>query len=123
MGRPRLSPEEREARRKARSKHSFSDAAYQHYDPAVEGFGSEEQWEATAKKLFGDRFVPGSGRATINRNKWLLALGLDEMPETLDNLKKAFRAAMFRNHPDYGGTNAAARDTMEAFEVLRMRFE
>jgi hypothetical protein len=115
--RPRLTPEERETRRKERARFSFSDAAYRHYDPEKEGFGDPNQWEDIATKLFGLRKLK-----TGPVNKWLAALFLEEMPVTADALKKAFRAAMFVNHPDYGGTNEAARSTMEAYEVLRQKF-
>lgn len=117
MGRPRLSPEEREANRKARARFSFSDASYRHYNPEVEGFGDPEQWEGYARKLFGLKKLN-----TGPVNKWLLALYLDEMPVTFEALRKAFRAAMFKSHPDYGGSNEAARNTMEAYEVLRHKF-
>jgi hypothetical protein len=116
MGRPRLSPKERETRRKERARFSFSDASYRHYNPEVQGFGDPDQWEDYARKIFGWQHKP------IPANKWMAALFLDQMPTTLEALKKAFRAAMFKNHPDYGGSNESARDTMEAFEVLRHKF-
>ena len=115
--RARLTPQEREARRRERSRHSFSDAAYAHYDPEKEGWGSPDSWEEIARKVFGlARLKTGPV------NKWLAALGLDTMPASLDELKKAFRAAMMIAHPDHGGTNEAALDTMEAYETLRRRF-
>ena len=124
MPRPRLSPEEREARRKARNEFTFSDAAYRHYDTS-KGYGSPDEWESVARLLFGvtaERTHRAKGPGEPPRNKWLDALGLDAMPGSLDDLKKAFRAAMFKNHPDYGGSNEAARATMEAFETLKCRF-
>lgn len=115
--RVRLTPAEREARRRERSRHSFSDAAYAHYDPAKEGWGTPDSWEEIARKVFGlARLKTGPV------NKWLAALYLDTMPASAAELKKAFRAAMFKNHPDYGGTNEAARETMEAYETLQRRF-
>jgi hypothetical protein len=36
----------REAKRKTRAAFSFSDAAYQHYDPVTEGYGSVDEWIA-----------------------------------------------------------------------------
>lgn len=115
--RPRLTPEQREAKRKERARFSFSDASYRHYNPEQDGFGDPDQWEGYARKLFGLQKLK-----TGPVNKWLVALYLDEMPATFEALKKAFRAAMFKNHPDYGGTNEAARDTMEAFDTLRRKF-
>src|ERR1700735_114073 len=116
MPRQRLTPEEREARRRERVRFSFSAAAYQHYNPETEGFGNPEQWEEVARKMFGLSKLKKADPKT--HNKWLLALGLESMPETLEALKKAFKTAMFKAHPDYGGTNAGARAVMEAFATL-----
>jgi hypothetical protein len=118
--RPRLTDEEREARRKARNAFTFSDRAYQHYNPELEGFGGPDQWEDVVRKLFGARNLKTEKTKPVNQ--WLASLFLEEMPLTLAELKKAFRAAMFRTHPDYGGTNEAARQTMEAFAVLSRKF-
>lgn len=117
MGRPQMSPAEREAKRKARSRHSFSDAAYRHYDPKRDGFGDPEQWESYARLLFGTQKLKAEPA-----NKWLAALYLNDMPATFEALRKAFRAAMFKSHPDYGGSNEAARATMEAYETLKHKF-
>jgi hypothetical protein len=58
-----LTPEERERRRRERSRHTFSDAAYQHYDPEVEGFGTLNDWERIAEMLFGlKKPVAGIGK-------------------------------------------------------------
>lgn len=116
--RPRLTPDEREARRKARAAFSFSDQAYRHYDPEKEGFGRPDEWEEIAHKIFGLAKLK-----TGPINKWLDALGLDTMPLNLATLKKAFRAAMLKAHPDMGGSNAAARAVMEAFETLKHRYQ
>lgn len=43
MARVKLTDEERLARKKERARHSFSDAAYKHYDTS-NGFGSTEEW-------------------------------------------------------------------------------
>lgn len=115
MGRKRLTAAEREARRKARSAFTFSDAAYQHYDPDVSGYGRPEQWEQIAERLFGI-----GPRLSANKN--LAILGLAAPPKTLAELKHAFRAAMMKNHPDHGGTNELARDTMAAFATLKRAF-
>jgi hypothetical protein len=116
--RPRLTPDEREARRKARAAFSFSDQAYRHYDPEKEGFGGPDEWEKIAHKIFGLAKLK-----TGPINKWLAVLGLDTMPLNLVALKKAFRAAMLKAHPDLGGSNAAARAVMEAFETLKHRYQ
>jgi hypothetical protein len=63
MARPRLTPEERERRRRERSRYTFSDAAYQHYDPEREGYGRPNDWERIAEMLFGlKKPVAGIGK-------------------------------------------------------------
>lgn len=127
MGRARLTPEERRARAKARSAFSFSDAAYQHYDPEKEGFGSPEQWEEIAARLFGkerieDELHQWRRETSTFQDMSLRTLDLDVLPSTLAGLKSAFRKAMFKAHPDYGGTNQAARAVMTAFSILKRKF-
>jgi hypothetical protein len=52
----------------------------------------------------------------------LAALGLDSMPRSLDELKRAFRRAMMSAHPDHeGGSDERARKVMVAYETLRER--
>lgn len=117
--RARLTPAERDAKRRERARFSFSDAAYRHYNPEKDGFGNADQWEDIARQLFG---LLGKVDSGPTPNKWLRALYIDEMPTTLAALKSAFRAAMFKSHPDYGGSNETARATMEAFAVLKTKF-
>jgi DnaJ-class molecular chaperone len=52
---------------------------------------------------------------------YLLRLDLGEIPSSLADLFKAFRRMMFKAHPDYGGANQAAREVMEAYEMLKWR--
>lgn len=119
MGRPRLSPEERETRRKARIAFQFSDAAYEHYDPSVEGYGNAEEWARIAEELFGK--APPTRRFT--KNDWLTILGINYMPKTLDELKTVFRKAMMKAHPDHGGTSEAARDVLEAYARIKSQMK
>jgi hypothetical protein len=121
----RLDPEERERRRKARVAHSFSDAAYQHYDPKL-GHGSYDEWIRTAESALGsDRVAraPHSRGSSAKISPDLIALGLLVMPLDLKSLKTAFRKAMFTAHPDHGGTNAAAIAVTEAFHRLARGFK
>ncbi len=114
----RLTLEERERRRKERSRFSFSDAAYAHYDVDKEGYGTPNDWEKIAELLFGlKRPIAGA------LGKYLAKLGLDALPSTVELLTKAFRSAMFKAHPDYGGTNADARDTLEAYAFLKRKYQ
>jgi hypothetical protein len=116
MPRATLSPEEREARRKERSRLSFSEAAYKNrYDPSKEGFGSADEWIRQAEALAEGMT---SMRPTTKAHPDLAALYLDEMPADVSALKTAFRNSMFIAHPDHGGTNETARNVMEAYKRL-----
>ncbi len=112
----RLSPEEREARRKARSAHSFSRAAYRHYDPRTEGYGSPDDWIAAAEALISGTAIFKKNAPAENPD--LATLYLTEFPDDIAGLKKAFRNTLFIVHPDYGGTNEATRAALAAFERL-----
>jgi hypothetical protein len=117
----RLSPEEREARRKERSRRSFSDAAYQHYDPKTEGYGSADEWIAAAEALASGRgtlHFGNRGQSSSKINPDLVTLNLTEMPADIAGLKRAFRNTLFIVHPDHGGTDAACIAAMKAFERL-----
>jgi hypothetical protein len=119
MPRPRLTDAEREAKRRARSAFTFSDAAYKHYSPEIEGYGSEDEWISAAEALAGGRgaFRPQPNRPRINPD--LVTLMLEEMPSHIDGLKKAFRNALFLFHPDRpNGSNEACRNVLTAFERL-----
>jgi hypothetical protein len=112
-----LSPEERELRRRERVRRSFSEAAYAHYDPRREGYGSAQEWARVADAFVsGFKVLADRGRGTKSPDMALLFL--DEMPPTLDRLKTAFRNALFVHHPDHGGTNEACRNALEAFKRL-----
>ena len=128
MARPRMSDAEREAKRRAKSAFTFSDAAYRHYDPKTEGYGSTEQWEAMAD-AFAEALGLGaaakvSPQAKTGRsNPDLVTLNLTEMPATVALLKTAYRNTMFVAHPDYGGSNDAARAVIEAFKRLLKHYQ
>ena len=124
MGRPRLTPEEREERRKERVRFSMSDAAYKHYNPRVEGFGSADEWINTAEAAVGVRGifrrVPG---ADAHVTSDMRILGLQAMPETAAQLKSAFRRAAMKAHPDHqGGTDAAMREVLAAFKRMAVQY-
>jgi hypothetical protein len=125
MPRRRLTPEEREARRKARNAYTFSEAAYKHYDPRTEGYGSAEEWIRQAESIASGRGALG---ATVGPKKTGVArdlelLNLDDLPANIDGLKKAFRNSLFIAHPDYGGTNEQCRDVLAAFERLSKHYK
>jgi hypothetical protein len=51
----------------------------------------------------------------------LVALGLDRMPSTTDELRRAYRRAVKSAHPDAGGSADAFRAVTEAFGRLSER--
>jgi hypothetical protein len=117
--RPRLTPEEKEARRKARNAHTFSDAAYRHYDTSG-GFGSAEEWFRKAGEALGENpcaEILGKGKAET-KDQDLLTLFLTAMPATLAELQTGFRKALFKVHPDHGGTADATIEAFAAFKRL-----
>ncbi len=116
MPRPRLTPEEREARRKERSRFTFSDAAYKHYDPRQTGYGSTDEWIAAAEAIAGGATILTTKTTSINPD--LLILNLVDWPATMDGLKRAFRNTLHLVHPDHGGSNEATRDLLAAFGRL-----
>ncbi len=119
MGRPRLTDAEREERRRARSRFSFSDASYKHYDVRAEGYGSTDEWMAAADALAGGRGILDRTKAKPRGNPDLLLLNLEEMPSDITGLKRAYRNTLFVVHPDFRtGSDKACRDVLSAFERL-----
>lgn len=114
MGRPRLTPEERQERRRERSRRSFSDESYRHYDPATEGYGSAEEWIGTAEAVL-QRKPPAKVDADLD------LLGLKAMPGDRKELHRAFRLASTKAHPDAGGSNEAFLAITTAYERLMKR--
>lgn len=110
---------------RARVSFSFSDAAYRHYDTS-EGFGSADEWMAAAEELASGRSTlrdePKARKRTRYVDPRLRALGLDAMPTDIRGLKRAFREALFRTHPDHGGTSEACREVLSAYEQLVRRY-
>jgi len=76
-----------------------------------------EEWERAAeqiyKKLFGLRY------SRENIDSCLAVLGLKVVPDNSTDLTRAFRVAMFKVHPDHGGTDVAARECLEAYAILK----
>lgn len=119
----RLTDEERLARKKARARHSFSDAAYKHYNPSLEGFGSTDEWMRKAEAILTGRgILKAFDRADTQLNRDLATLNLDAMPGDAAGLKRAYRNTLFIVHPDYGGSNEATIAAGAAFERLAKHF-
>jgi hypothetical protein len=112
----RLSPEEREARKRERARASFSDAAYKkRYDPKTEGYGNSTDWAKAA----GYRLGVGELAAPEAINADLVVLGLTSMPTDLASLRKAYRTASKQVHPDVGGSEEAFKEVGAAYERLK----
>lgn len=122
--RTRLTEEEREIRRKERIRFSFSDAAYTHYDPKTEGYGSWDEWASTAEQLLNDKGIarPQAARADTQLQRDLATLYLDALPATGALLKTAFRNTLKIVHPDVGGSNEATIEAIKAFERLSKQY-
>jgi len=75
--------------------------------------GNPNDWAKAAKILL---------RARGDKNEYCELLGLEHMPESQAELKKAYRKTMLRVHPDQGGTDEAARMAIAAFELLMENF-
>ena len=125
MPRAKLTDAEREERRRERSRRSFSEAAYRHYDPVQEGYGSPEEWiraaEGMANGSAGFGRIEGT-RSPAKINADLQLFGLNEIPRAKQELLRAFRAAAMAAHPDHGGTNEAIRAVLEAYQRLLAQF-
>lgn len=119
MARPRMSDAEREAKRQERSRRTFSDAAYQHYDTS-NGYGSKDEWEAAAEaaaeaifgaKRFGWKFFYDNHPAnqpdglTKQQRADLETLMLSAMPVDIAAFKRAYKNVMLVAHPDHGGSH------------------
>lgn len=121
----KLSPEERERRRKERAKASFSDSAYKHYD-ATGGFGSEDEWQFIldefqyVKELIHEIYG-GTPQKTVNSSGSADIFSSAFSPQTFDDLKKAFRAAALEHHPDRGGNATKFVAAKEIYDRIKKR--
>jgi hypothetical protein len=121
MGRKRLTILERERRRLARVRFSFSNDAYKHYDPTTEGFGSVDEWTAQAERVAQGRGTyqrPAGARSAERITPDMKLLGLLAMPITIDGLKSAMRKVVLKLHPDRGGDATAFKAAWAAYERL-----
>jgi hypothetical protein len=125
--RARLTPEERDRRAAARRAASWArikdGSAYKKYDPAVEGYGSAEQWQETIEKLASGLGLLVHRANKPNIPKDLIVLGLEALPEHVDGLKSAFRRMAMTAHPDVGGGHKEFIDLMSAFKRLLQHYK
>lgn len=123
MGRPVQTEAERQAKKRARNRQSFSDAGYRHYNPAFEGYGSVDEWMRKAEAILTGRGIAQAfDPADTQLQRDLGTLNLEAMPGDAAALKRAYRNTLFTVHPDHGGTAAATIAATEAFERLSHHF-
>lgn len=104
-----LTPEEREARRKAANRRVFE--RYRTYEGEA---GSPDQWTRAAEAvLHVEPFQEFDPHLEI--------LDLKSVPRTIEDLKSARAKALLRCHEDKGGTKAETQAVIEAFNALKMR--
>lgn len=72
--------------------------------------GTASDWSRIAEELAGVAAAPDAA---------LEVLGLTAMPATQDALKKAYRKASLKAHPDHGGSDDLQRQVTEAYNTLK----
>ncbi len=101
----RLTPEEKEQRRKEKNKKLF--ASYRHTTDGIRG--NREQWRNQAKAIAGDTSF------TL-----LLILGLTSLPDK-EGLEKDWKKKLREVHPDLGGSHEETVKVNNAYEELCKR--
>lgn len=106
MPRPRLSDEEREARRRERNRRGFAEAKFRQFDPNDGiGYGSAEQWRSAAHaKVGGAGFTMSSTSISREIRADLDEFGFPQMP-SLEQLRSTYRRMAVAKHPNGGGTH------------------
>ncbi len=123
MPRTILTDAERLARKRERSRRSFSKESYRQYNPALEGFGSIDEWMRKAEAILSGHGVTAAFEpAETPLQRDLKILNLDALPGDKAGLKRAYRNTLFLVHPDHGGTEAATIAATEAFQRLSRHF-
>jgi hypothetical protein len=120
MPRPRLTDEERLARKKERSRVAFSDASYKRRYDTSTGYGSPEEWIRAAEAMMSGNLLIEGHHAVSEDLEYMM---LSEMPKTAAAMKKAFHNALFVYHPDYGGSDDAVRKLLTIYEKLTKNFK
>lgn len=91
-----------------KTKSAFDTSRYKTHDGPK---GSPEQWREAAKKLLD-----------INDENCLTTLGLSGIPASEADLKKVYRAAIRKAHPDVGGSEDEAARLNAAYELALKLF-
>jgi hypothetical protein len=99
----KLPPGEAERRAAERKRAFFAGEGGARYDTKKNGFGSEAKWKAGA-----EAFVNGDVVLAKTPSADLILLGLEEMPDDVKGLVKAYRAASMKLYRKYGSDNLTA---------------
>lgn len=118
-GRSRLRPGEAERRKAERARRTWEGVTHGTYNPAVEGFGSVDDWIAVAEAATQGRGAfkrPAAKQRSDHPDlKWFDLL---TMPTDVAELKSAYRRACLKYHPDTGGNAGAFHGMLQAFKRL-----
>ena len=106
--------------------HTFTDAAYAHYNPNQDGFGTWREWVRQAEEQARGRqhyreYVPPRQDSTSFFDLKMEAMklfGFTTLPEDVKELVRAMRRKAKELHPDMGGDSADFRNMMAAYERL-----
>jgi len=79
---------------KRKPKHGFLDG-YRTYDPAVEGYGSPDEWRSAFNRTMG----LDEAESILGADDPLAVLGL-QSGATAQQIRKAWKRAAFKWHPD-----------------------
>ncbi len=107
----RLPPGEAERRAAERKRVFWAGENYKKYDPAVEGYGSAEEWASAARAFLGGDTKPES-RAGID----MMVLGLTVMPVDQRALHSAWKKAVMKLFQEKGSDTAPGY--AEGFQAL-----
>lgn len=102
-----------------RARKVWKGETHRKYNPAAEGFGSVDQWiaaaEAAAHGRGAFRGARGASAKAVGDLDWF---GLTSLPADVGGLKRAFRKAALRYHPDQGGNAVEFKAMVAAYERL-----
>jgi hypothetical protein len=89
---------------------------YGTYDTS-NGFGTPKDWKSAFEQTV---FSAAELEELLGQDDPLHIMGFTEMPDK-DALRKAYGKLMFKNHPDYGGSEDAAKRIIAAYQTLKAR--